>query len=201
VLTRKLRDLSRRAFENGVADPWARPSPEEWLIALLEAADQTALCPKCDATTYLPELRGTPFVCDWCGETSDRPIELGFFDVEAAINNLDEDERKELIRHKKPHRLVLDKQQRMIPNRLVSGNREETGDAGQFGAKPNSNNESIYGVRNWSKNNWVTKDAAGNKKTCLPEHYVWLFEQTVITFPSGIRAKVRNPYPHMGGQG
>lgn len=201
VLTRKLRELSRRTFENGVADPWARPSPEEWLIALLEAADQTALCPKCGATTYLPEMRGTPFVCDWCGQRSDRPIELGFFDVDPAIDNLDEDERKELIRNKKPHRLVLDKEQRILPNRLVNGDPEATGDAGQFGAKRNSNNESIFGIKNLSQNTWATKDAAGNKHTCPPGDYVWLFNQTVIHFPSAIRAKVRNPYPHMGGQG
>ncbi|HYW18466.1 MAG TPA: hypothetical protein VE956_03985 [Nodularia sp. (in: cyanobacteria)] len=202
VLTRKLRDLSRRAFENGVADPWARPSPEEWLIALLEAADQTALCPKCGATTYLPEMRGTPFVCDWCGQTSDRPIELGFFNVDPAIDNLAEDERKELIRNKKPHRLVLDEeQQRIIPTRLVSGDLEAIGNAALFGSTPNSNGDKVYGLKNLSQDTWKTKDAAGDEGTCDPGKKIWLSDQTLITFPSGIRAKVRNPYPHMGGQG
>lgn len=200
VLTRRLKDLSRQAFEEGVTDPWARPTPEEWLNALQEAVDQTALCPQCGATSYLSEIGSAPFVCDWCGETNDRPIELGFFDNEAAIENLEEDERKELIRHKKPHRLVLDKEQKVIPNRLVSGDFEAIGDAGLFGAKRNSNNDLIFGIKNLSQDTWATKDAAGNQKMCPPGDYLWLFNKTVILFPSGIRAKVRNPYLHMAGQ-
>ncbi len=198
VLTRKLRALSRQAFEEGVADPWARPSPEEWQRALQEACDQTALCPKCGATSYLPEMRGTPFVCDWCGQTSDRPIELGFFDP-PAIESLDENERKELIRHKKHYRLVLDKEQKMIPARLVSGYPEATADAAQFGYKLNSNKEPIFCIKNLSQDTWATRDAAGNTNTCSPSEFIWLCDQTVILFPNKIRAKVRNPYPHMGG--
>ena len=63
-LTRKLRELSRQTFEAGVTDPWARPSPEEWLSALQEAGDQTALCPRCGATTYLSEIRGQLLLVD-----------------------------------------------------------------------------------------------------------------------------------------
>ena len=201
ALTRKLRELSRQTFEAGVTDPWARPSPEEWLSALQEAGDQTALCPQCGATTYLSEIRGTPFVCDWCGQTSDRPIELGFFDPDPPmIDDLEDNERRELSRHKRPHRLVLDKEQRIVPTRLLEGNPEATGDAAQFGTQRNNNGDKIYGLKNLSQSPWGIRDAAGRKGTCAPNDYVWLFDKTVILFPSGIRAKVRNPHPYMGGQ-
>lgn len=190
VLTRRLQKLCIQAFESGVLDPWARPSPEEWLSALEEAADQTALCPKCNATSYLPDIRGASLVCDWCGETSDRPIELGFFDSYPSIDDLNEDEIKELKRIKKSHRFVLDKRQKMLPKRLVDNDIQATGYVAQFGSPRNS---SGYALKNLSQDTWYTKDARDQSLSCPPGENVWLFDKTLIVFPSGIRAKVRNP--------
>lgn len=190
VLTRKLRELSRKAFETGVTNPDARPDPEQWLSALQEAADQTAICSHCGATSYLPDMRNSDLVCDWCGNTSPRPIELGFFTPDPAIEDLDDQERKELNRHRKPHRLVLDKTQKKVPTRLVTGDREAIGDAALFG----KNKQGDYGLKNLSPNNWATKDATGRIETYKPGDYIWLFDKTTILFPSGIRAIVRNPY-------
>lgn len=194
VLTRKLRELSRQAFEAGVTDPHARPSPEEWLSALQEASDQTALCPHCGATSYLPEMRNSSFICDWCGETSPRPIELGFFTPDPDIQDLDDDEQKELKRHRKPSRLVLDKGQRTVPTRLVTGDPEAIGNVALFGMKLNSQNQPVFGLENHSQEKWATKDPSGRRDTIAPGKRIWLFDKTIILFPSEIRAMVRNLY-------
>ncbi len=193
VLTRRLRELCQQAFEPGVLDPWARPSSEEWLSALEEAADQTALCPKCGATSYLPEMRRATFVCDWCGLNIPRPIELGFFDADPSLNDLSENELGELKRTRKPHRFVLDKEQRMVPMRLVNGDPEATGSLAQFGFQRNSSNNKVYGLKNLSKDTWYTKDVAGRRGTCPTGETVWLSDQIRILFPSGVMVIVRNP--------
>jgi len=195
VLTRKLRELSRQTFEAGVTDPHARPSPEEWLSALQEATDQTALCPHCRGTSYyLPEMRNSDLVCEWCGKTSPRPIELGFFPPDSTIEDLDDDERRELNRQRKLHRLVLDTGQRTLPTRLINSDPETIGDVALFGTKLTSQNEKVCGLENRSQDHWETEDTAGGKQTIAPGERVWLSDKTIILFSSGIRAMVRNPY-------
>ncbi len=192
VLTRRLKELCGDAFERGVSDRTARPHPENWLSALEEAADQTALCSHCGATSYLPGMRVAQFVCDWCGESNPRPIELGFFNPDPSIDNLDANEHKELRRHKTPHRLVLSASQRTVPARLVSGTLTATGDAGLFGFKRNSSGDKVYVLKNLSADTWHTKDISDRASTCAPGEFVYLFDQTLIVFPSGVRVKVRN---------
>lgn len=192
VLTRRLKELCSDAFERGVGDRTARPDPEEWLSALEEAADQTALCQHCGATSYLPGLRVAQFVCDWCGKSNPRPIELGFFNPDPSIDNLDANEQKELKRHKTPHRLVLETSQRTVPARLVSGDLTATGDAGLFGFKRTTSGDKLYVLKNLSADTWHTKDNSDRILTCKPGEFVWLFDQTLIAFLSGVRAKIRN---------
>ncbi|SCL15067.1 Serine/threonine protein kinase [Micromonospora nigra] len=60
VLTRRLRDLFRRTFEEGMTDPWARPGAGEWAAALHAAADRCLVCP-CGQSF----LAAHP-TCPWC---------------------------------------------------------------------------------------------------------------------------------------
>ncbi|MEO6087881.1 MAG: hypothetical protein ABIQ18_32705 [Umezawaea sp.] len=62
VLTRKLRELSRRAFEEGMVDLKVRPSAGEWADALYSAADRCVLCRTCAHSFYAANDR-----CPWCG--------------------------------------------------------------------------------------------------------------------------------------
>jgi DNA-binding helix-hairpin-helix protein with protein kinase domain len=62
VLTRRLEDLFRRAFEVGLAEPRARPGAGEWADALWSAADRTVVCENCVHSYYVTRDR-----CEWCG--------------------------------------------------------------------------------------------------------------------------------------
>ena len=112
VLTTKLQRLFSQTFEQGIQDRWGRPSAEDWLELLEEAADKTAYCKHCGGTSYLSEKRQDTFSCGWCGQTNSRPIEIGFFPPDPLIPDLEEQEKKVLIYSRSPHRLVLDRGQR-----------------------------------------------------------------------------------------
>jgi serine/threonine protein kinase len=62
VLTRRLRDLFRRAFEGGLTKPRARPGAGEWADALWSAADRTVVCQSCNHSFYATQEN-----CTWCG--------------------------------------------------------------------------------------------------------------------------------------
>jgi DNA-binding helix-hairpin-helix protein with protein kinase domain len=62
VLPPPVLELARRAFGPGHDDPAARPSAEEWLAALDEAAGATATCPGRRYHVYSAHLSA----CPWC---------------------------------------------------------------------------------------------------------------------------------------
>lgn len=62
VTTAGLRTLFRRAFEDGLADPRARPIAGEWATELRAAADRTVQC-TCGQTYFVVDSR-----CPWCAE-------------------------------------------------------------------------------------------------------------------------------------
>ncbi|WP_017714323.1 protein kinase domain-containing protein [Prochlorothrix hollandica] len=195
VLTTKLQRLFAQTFEQGIYDRWGRPSAEDWLELLEAAADKTALCTKCNGTSYLPKIRQTTFVCDWCGQANKRPIEIGFFPPDPLIKDLEEEEKKVLLRSRSPHRLVLDRGQRYLPIRLISEDKQSTGYAAQYGTTRNQNNELIYGLKNLTQQTWYWNGKNSQKMYCKPHEYLWLFDGLMILFPdSQIRAKIRKNY-------
>ncbi|MGK4591670.1 protein kinase domain-containing protein [Amycolatopsis sp. w19] len=69
LLTRRLRELFRRTFEEGMADPAARPGAGEWADALHSAADRCVRCAGCPHTFYAARER-----CPWCGHPRPRVL-------------------------------------------------------------------------------------------------------------------------------
>jgi eukaryotic-like serine/threonine-protein kinase len=64
VLSRRLRELFRRTFEEGMTNPWARPAAGEWAAALYAAADRCLDCPSCTHSFFAAHA-----ACPWCGST------------------------------------------------------------------------------------------------------------------------------------
>lgn len=67
VLTPGLTRLFRRAFEDGLHEPAARPPMAEWCEKLDAAALATIPCTGCPGTYYAPQGR-----CPWCGTARPR---------------------------------------------------------------------------------------------------------------------------------
>jgi DNA-binding helix-hairpin-helix protein with protein kinase domain len=63
VLSRKLLDLTERAFGAGLKDAAKRPGVSEWAECLHRAADATLSCASCKGTYYFTEK-----LCPWCDE-------------------------------------------------------------------------------------------------------------------------------------
>lgn len=63
TLGRKLNELARMTFEDGVHDRRARPGIAAWVNRLHAAADQTVRCPSCGASYFVNAK-----VCPWCDE-------------------------------------------------------------------------------------------------------------------------------------
>lgn len=63
VLARRLLDLARRTFEEGVTDRKRRTSISDWVERLHAAADQTVRCSDCGGTYFV-----TASKCPWCDE-------------------------------------------------------------------------------------------------------------------------------------
>jgi eukaryotic-like serine/threonine-protein kinase len=63
VLGRRLFELARRTFEDGLIDRKVRPGIAEWVDRLHAAADQTVACPECSGTYFVTES-----LCPWCDE-------------------------------------------------------------------------------------------------------------------------------------
>ncbi len=70
VLSKKLQQTFRDAFEAGLVDPHRRPSEGRWLEVLHGALDATMSCPKCRNTCYLAGR------CPWCNGTLTKPAAL-----------------------------------------------------------------------------------------------------------------------------
>ena len=82
ILTPRLRQLFSVCFEDGHDDPEARPSPEAWQEALLEAEDSLVACPANSQHGYCGHLDA----CPWCERTQ----QLGGrdpFPSRYAVNN------------------------------------------------------------------------------------------------------------------
>jgi serine/threonine protein kinase len=73
VLTPGVRKLCARTFEEGLTDPAARPSADEWRTALLCAADFTVECPGCAITSL-----ATTDTCMWCQTPRAQLLLAGF---------------------------------------------------------------------------------------------------------------------------
>ncbi|WP_168211997.1 protein kinase domain-containing protein [Actinomadura rubteroloni] len=69
VLTRGLRSLAGRAFEQGLHDPGARPTMREWQEKLEQAAFLMVACDGCGGTFHAGRA-----ICPWCGRA--RPVLL-----------------------------------------------------------------------------------------------------------------------------
>lgn len=61
VLTRRLRSLFTRNFEDGLFEPMLRPSAGRWANALHDAAAQTVICTECRQSFYVAREH-----CSWC---------------------------------------------------------------------------------------------------------------------------------------
>lgn len=70
VLSKKLQQAFRDAFESGVVDPHRRPSEGRWLEVLHGALDATVNCRSCNNTGYLQKT------CSWCGAPLAAPATL-----------------------------------------------------------------------------------------------------------------------------
>jgi eukaryotic-like serine/threonine-protein kinase len=69
VLTKGLRRLCARAFEDGLRDPRRRPSVREWHDKLDQAALLMLSCPGCGGTYH-----SAAAVCPWCRRQSRPPV-------------------------------------------------------------------------------------------------------------------------------
>jgi len=63
VLARRLMELARRTFEDGLQERSRRPGVSEWVDRLHAAADQTVRCDGCRGTYFVIEP-----TCPWCEE-------------------------------------------------------------------------------------------------------------------------------------
>ncbi|MCA9713257.1 MAG: hypothetical protein KC468_01030 [Myxococcales bacterium] len=63
TMGRKLNELARKTFEDGVNNRRLRPGVAEWVARLHAAADQTVTCPGCGASYFV-----NADVCPWCDE-------------------------------------------------------------------------------------------------------------------------------------
>lgn len=196
VWTHRLRALFQQVFIDGLRDRWRRPTPAAWRDALAAAADRTALCEHCGASSFLPRERSRTFVCPFCEALSSRPIELGFFAPMAQSLELSAEDHTLLAKLKRSTpdaRLVLDRGQKDVPARLVGNTGDPEIIVARFGARARPEGGRVYALRNDSKETWTQKDSAGRVIDCHPSEYAWLFEGSTLFFPSGVRAKVRNP--------
>lgn len=71
VLTKGLRALAGRTFEQGLHSPDMRPSMQEWHEKLDRASLLTIVCPKCRGTYY-----ASAPLCPWCREQARPPLVL-----------------------------------------------------------------------------------------------------------------------------
>lgn len=73
VLARRLLDLARQTFEDGLADRKERPGVSEWVDRLHAAADQAVACPGCAGTYFVTET-----ACPWCDDPRPRmaPVQI-----------------------------------------------------------------------------------------------------------------------------
>ncbi|WP_440104688.1 protein kinase domain-containing protein [Streptosporangium sp. H16] len=69
LLTSKLGELARRAFQDGLSDVRARPTVAEWRTALRSAADLTLACAGCPQSV---DMRAP--ACPWCGLQAPDPL-------------------------------------------------------------------------------------------------------------------------------
>ncbi|MFZ9695627.1 MAG: hypothetical protein ACO3AY_07130, partial [Chitinophagaceae bacterium] len=191
VLTTKLQRLFAQTFEQGIHDRWSRPSAEDWLDLLEEAADETALCKHCQGTSYLSQQRQASFTCDWCGQANKRPIEIGLYPPDPLNQDLEEEEKKILKCSRSPHRFVLDREQKYVPVRLISEDKQSTDYAAQYGTARTQNNQVRHGLKNLTQQTWYWKGEHSPKMSCKHNETLWLFDELIILFPdSQIRAKI-----------
>lgn len=101
VMTRRVHELARRAFEAGLSDASHRPSTREWADALQGAATQCVTCPACQMT-YLVRLKACP-IC-----RSARPrLALLSFGVVPAMEADDEGEYPPVFETTRSRRVVV----------------------------------------------------------------------------------------------
>lgn len=81
VLTEKLNELFRKCFIDGKIKRMARPSAQEFELALLEASNKIIKCLSCGAWHY-PRKTGRVYDgCPWCDAPSKPKARLNFYDV------------------------------------------------------------------------------------------------------------------------
>jgi len=105
LLSARLRTLFERAFVDGLADPYARPSSAEWASALYSAADQSVACSDCGWS-----FRASAINCFACGRPRQRVLVLRYMmDLgRGLMDDADEDDGGTSSSGKLPEFTVLD---------------------------------------------------------------------------------------------
>jgi DNA-binding helix-hairpin-helix protein with protein kinase domain len=194
VLSPGLRALFLEAFTAGLEERWARPSPRAWREALLEAADTTALCRRCGASSYLPQGRKSSFDCPWCGQPSPAPIEIVFrAPVRLAPDEASPAERKEIERGRQARRFVVDKGQQFVPARLTEWDADALGRTGRFGLRERPSGGRYAVFVNVSGAEWSVRTESGQTFTVGAKRDLCVENRQEIAFASGVTATVYLP--------
>ena len=129
TFSKRLAEISQRAFGVGLKDPLQRPGVSEWAERLHAAADATLLCPDCRGTHYFNTAQ-----CPWCGGSSLASVIATFHLCDPALG-----EGSELLSRPSgdQHKPVIvaalalsDGESRVITRRLA------TGEAGRDAQRP-----------------------------------------------------------------
>jgi hypothetical protein len=86
-----VRDTFQRAFTNGLHDPAARVTENEWRAIFARMRDQIFYCDLCGAESFLPDQGNSPGLlprqeCWACGQTLPQPLRLRLAQHAVALN-------------------------------------------------------------------------------------------------------------------